>query len=189
MNENKLIQKIIIVVSVVVPVLVGVLMFSSYKIELEGDWVKSLPTFNAIINSLTSVLLVLGLVFIKKGQVDLHKKTMLGCFVLGTLFLISYVIYHAAIPSAIYGDVDGNGILSDMEKVSLGGWRGVYLVLLSSHIGLSIIVVPFVLLAFYFALADKLDKHRKLVKFTWPIWFYVSVTGVLVYLMISPYYA
>jgi putative membrane protein len=88
----------------------------------------------------------------------------------------------------IYGDIDSNGTLSSEELLAVGAFRTIYIGLLLSHIGLSVVVVPLVLLAFYFALNDQIDRHKRIVKFTWPIWFYVSVTGVLVYLMIKPFY-
>jgi putative membrane protein len=113
---------------------------------------------------------------------------MLVAFALGIIFLISYVIYHAAAPSTMYGDINGDGILSDAEMALLGSSRTVYLVILLSHIVLATIVVPFVLLAIYYGLADKVQKHRRIVRYTYPIWLYVSISGVVVYLMISRYY-
>ena len=113
---------------------------------------------------------------------------MLVAFVLGALFLVSYVIYHASAESTVFGDLNGNGVLEDAEAAVLGNSRTVYLTILISHIILAAIVVPFVLLSLYFALNEKIAKHRKIVKFAYPIWLYVSVTGVIVYMMISPYY-
>ena len=107
-------------------------------------------------------------------MIKYHRISMMSAFVLGSLFLVSYVIYHSMADSTTFGGE---------------GWiRPVYYFLLLSHILLAIVVVPFVLFAFYFALTDKIEKHKKIVKYTFPIWLYVSVTGVLVYLMISPYY-
>ena len=143
---------------------------------------------NAVINSLTAVLLIAALIAIKKKNIRLHRTLMLSALVLGTLFLVSYVIYHASTTSTVFGDVDHDGVLSSAEKAELGSMRGIYLFTLLSHIGLSIVVVPFVLLAFYYALSNQISRHQKIVKYTFPVWLYVSITGVLVYLMISPYY-
>lgn len=113
---------------------------------------------------------------------------MSSAFVLGSLFLISYIIYHATIDSTVFGDINGDGIVSEDELAEIGMLRRVYLFVLLSHILLSIVVVPFVLFAFYYSLTDKIEKHKKVVKFTFPIWLYVSITGVIAYLFISPYY-
>lgn len=189
LESNKTYLLVIKIVSVAIPVVVAVLLFAPFNLSL-GDqaWVRLLPTVNALINSAAAILLLTALVAIKKKNIKLHRNLMLSALVLGTLFLVSYVIYHASTTSTVFGDLNHDGVLSDVEKQELGGMRGVYLFILLSHIGLSIVVVPFVLLAFYFALTNQIQKHQKIVKYTFPVWLYVSVTGVLVYLMISPYY-
>lgn len=186
--ENKGYTRLIIVLSVAIPLAVAVLLFAPQKFLEFGSWVKNLPALNAILNSLTTVLLIAAVVAIKKGNIMVHKSLMTTAFILGSLFLVSYVLYHSSVPSVKFGDIDGNGILSDQELAEVGGTRMFYLGVLLSHIGLSIVVVPFVLFAFYYSLTGKIEKHRKIVKFTFPIWLYVSVTGVLTYLLISPYY-
>ena len=153
-----------------------------------GEWVMVLPHINAIINSVTAILLIGAVISIKKGNIILHKNLMTAGLILGTVFLLSYVLYHSSAPSTIFGDVNQDGTLDDNERQALGNSRTVYLLLLLSHIGLSIVVVPFVLLAFFYALSAQIGKHKKIVKFTFPIWLYVSVTGVIVYLMIRGYY-
>jgi len=100
-----------------------------------------------------------------------------------------YIAYHMTSESAVFGDIDGNRILDDTEKVNIGFMRNVYLFILLSHILLSIIVIPLVLTSYVRALSERFDKHKKIAKITFPIWLYVAVTGVVVYLMISPYYA
>lgn len=184
---NKKVYWLIILLSVAVPVLVAFLLFYDGKTGF-GSWVKVLPHLNAAFNSTTSVALILGLIFIRRKQVERHRLMMSISFLLGALFLLSYVTYHSSMPSTIFGDINGDKVLDEVERASLGGMRTVYVSLLLSHIILSVVVLPFVLFAFYYALTDKIEKHKRLVKYTWPIWFYVSVSGVLVYLMISPYY-
>ncbi|MBK6263724.1 DUF420 domain-containing protein [Marivirga sp. S37H4] len=177
------------ILSIVIPVVVAVLIFAPQKIEGAGDWVYLLPHLNATFNSVTSIVLILGLVFILRKNIQAHRLMMSIAFTLGSLFLVSYVIYHATADSTVFGDLNGNGVLDEVEKTQeLMSLRSIYIVVLLSHIILAAIVVPFVLFAFYFALTDKIDKHRKIVKYTFPIWLYVSITGVVVYLMISPYY-
>lgn len=188
-SANKGNLRIILIVSVIVPVAVGILLFSPEKFTVnDQSWIRSLPTANALINSTTAVLLLIALWAIRLRKVELHKNLMTAAFVLGTFFLLSYITYHASASSTVFGDIDQNGLLSPQEEEAVSSIRGVYLFTLLSHIALSIVVVPFVLFAFYYSLSGQLDKHRKLVKFTFPIWLYVSISGVLVYLMISPYY-
>lgn len=179
---------IIGILSVVIPLAVAVLLFTPSKLQVEGGWVDFLPHLNGVINSATSVALIAGLIFIKQKKIQYHRSAMLVAFVLGALFLVSYVVYHASADSTVFGDLNGNGELEDVEAAELGNSRTIYLIILISHIILAAVVVPFVLLSLYFAMSDKIEKHKKIVKFSYPIWLYVSVTGVIVYLMISPYY-
>lgn len=186
-QSNSKNNNLIIVISVAIPLAVAVLMILPQKINA-GSWVYFLPDLNAVINSLTSILLIMALITIKKGNVAVHRTLMTSALVLGAFFLVSYVIYHASAPSVKYGDLNGDGQLTEAELAEIAGSRGIYLFFLLTHILLSITVVPFVLFAFYFALSGKIERHKKLVKFTFPIWLYVSVTGVIVYMMINPYY-
>ena len=185
---NRTTIRTIALVSILIPIAVAVLIFLPQKENFLGEWVRSIPAFNAIINSLTAILLVSAVVAIKRGNIELHKKLMMSAFVLGAMFLVAYIMYHLTVPSVKFGDVNGDGNLSDAEILQAGNIRYFYYFILLSHILLSIVVVPLVLFAFYFSLTDKIDKHKKIVKFTFPIWLYVSVTGVLTYLLISPYY-
>lgn len=178
----------ILLVSVLIPLAVAFLIFMPSKIDVFGNWVKLLPTINAIINSCTALFLVFAVILVKKGNIQAHRFFMSAAFVLGAIFLVSYIIYHASVDSTVYGDVNGDGILSSDEELLLGNSRTFYLFVLLSHILLSIVVVPFVLLAFYYSLTNKIEKHKRIVKFTFPIWLYVSVTGVLTFFLISPYY-
>ncbi|MCC5920504.1 MAG: DUF420 domain-containing protein [Cyclobacteriaceae bacterium] len=188
-KPSSTLKNVIIVLSIAIPVVVAVLLFSPSKITNAGSWIYFLPHFNAIINSLTSVMLIAGAyVIIKNKDIELHRTFMSTSFILGALFLVSYVIYHAGAESTKFGDLDGDGIVSSDELAQVGIWRSIYLGILLFHILLAVVVVPFVLFAFYYALSNQIEKHRKVVKFTYPIWLVVSVTGVIVYFMISPYY-
>ncbi len=180
-------KSFVIGTSIVVPLVVAVLIFTPQKLSL-GEWVQLLPTLNAVLNSSTAMLLLLALVMVKRGNITLHRTFMTTGLILGALFLVSYVIYHASSPSVKFGDLNGDGLLSAEELAAVGSQRGIYVFVLLSHILLSIVVLPLVLFAFYFAWSNKIDRHKKLVKWTFPIWFYVSITGVVVYLMINPYY-
>ncbi|MBS1752618.1 MAG: DUF420 domain-containing protein [Ferruginibacter sp.] len=143
---------------------------------------------NAIINSIVAVLLLAGLIAVKQKKYQLHKKIMLSAILLSVLFLISYIAHHLLAGDAKFGDINHDGILSIDEKVLAGKIRLVYYLILFTHIPLAAIILPFILFTAYRALTGEFDKHKKLVRITWPVWFYVAVSGVVVYLMISPYY-
>lgn len=184
----KKIQNIILFFSVVIPLTVALLLFIPGKLSVTGDWNLYLPHINGSINTITSLVLLFGFIMIKRENRELHKKAMITAFFLGVLFLISYILYHSTTSSTIFGDVNHDGILDQDETSLIGSARSIYLLILLSHILLAIVVVPLVLFAYYFALTDRLDKHKRIVRFTLPIWLYVSVSGVVVYLLIRPYY-
>jgi len=174
-NNSNIIKRLFIIISLLIPMVIAVLIFLPKGETNEiKPWIFSLPFYNAIINTLTAIFLITGFYFIKNGNVVNHKRCMISAFVLGCMFLIFYVLYHSNAPSTKFG---GEGII-----------RYVYFSLLISHILLAFIVVPLVLFAIYFAVFQKIEKHKKIVKFTFPVWLYVSISGVIVYLMISPYY-
>lgn len=187
-KNEKTILRTIIAVSVVVPVLVGILIFSPIKLSLPIGLVMYLPMVNAIINSITAVLLILALLAIRKQNILRHRQMMLAAMGLGALFLVFYVIYHASVPSALYGDINGDGVRDATESAAIGKGLYAYLALLLTHIVFAAVVLPFVLMAAFFGLQDKLALHRKVVKWAYPMWLFVSISGVLVYIMIKPYY-
>lgn len=186
-NESKNLV-LITVLSVVVPLLVAILLFMPTKLSIEGTWINYLPHINGLLNTATAVALIAGFLAIKKEYVSYHRIAMTIAFILGILFLVSYVVYHSGAESTLFGDINHDGILSEAERAEIGNTRYTYLFILISHIILATIVVPFVLLAIYYGYAGLWTKHKKIVKFTLPIWFYVSVSGVIVYLMIRQYY-
>jgi putative membrane protein len=147
-----------------------------------------LPLLNAILNGSCSVLLLTSLYFIRQRNIVMHKRLNIAAFCLSSLFLVSYILFHYLAPETKYGDIDGDGTLSASEVAASGGIRYVYYVILISHIILAAGVLPLILLSFYRGLQMQVEKHRKLVRWAFPIWLYVTVTGVIVYLMISPFY-
>ena len=143
---------------------------------------------NAIINSVIAVLLLLALIAVKNGKYLLHKRIMLTALILSVVFLISYITHHLLAGEAVYGDADHDGVLSDAERLAVSGSRGVYLIILLSHIFLAGIILPFILFTAYRALIAEYPRHKKLARITWPLWLYVAITGPLVYWLIHPYY-
>ena len=180
----------IILVSIVIPIAVAILFTVKLKdFGIEVEPLSFLPPIYASINGLTALLLVMGVMAIKNGNKKVHERFMTMAIACSVVFLVMYVAYHMTADSTVYGDVDGNKILDVTEKANAGSIRYVYLFILLSHIALSIVIIPLVLITYVRALAAQFDKHRKLAKITFPLWLYVAVTGVVVYLMISPYYA
>ncbi len=173
--KEKNVFRLVMTLSVVV-FLVVIILDSKIlpRPEPMPEFARSLPMLNAFINGTCSILLLLSLQAIKRKNVARHKQLNLLTFVLSSLFLISYVTYHW---------------LSDETKFPADNpMRPVYWTILISHIILAAAVLPMVLVSFWYGLTNQVQKHRKLVRFTFPIWLYVTVTGVIVYLMISPYY-
>lgn len=180
----------IVLVSIVIPVVVAILFSVKLKdFGIEVEPLSFLPPIYASINGLTALLLVMGVLSIKNGNQKLHERFMTTAIACSVVFLVMYVAYHMTADSAVYGDIDGNRILDATEKTNAGPMRYAYLFILLSHILLSIIIIPLVLITYVRALASRFDKHRKIAKITFPLWLYVAITGVVVYLMISPYYA
>lgn len=156
------------------------------KINLSFD-VHIFAKINAIINGTVAVLLVAGLLLAKQRNFELHKKVMMLAMVLSVLFLVSYICHHLLAGETMYGETDGIAGLSDAEKGAASN-RTIYLLILLTHIPLAGLALPFILFAAYRALTGEYEQHKKLVRIVWPVWFYVAITGVIVYLMISPYY-
>lgn len=168
--EIKRAKKLILFASILIPVVVS----SLFRVKIKGVDLSFLPAIYATINGITAVLLVIALIAIKKKNQSLHIALMKTNFILSCVFLLLYIAYHITAESTPYG---GEGYL-----------RWIYFFVLITHILLSTIIVPFVLYTFLYAWIGDFKKHKKLARIVWPIWFYVAVSGVVVYLMISPYY-
>ena len=164
-----------LIYSVSAVVFIAVVILSRVKLDLDlGFNVHVFATANAVLNSLVSVLLVAGLMAVKKGKYLLHRNLMFAAMALSVLFLLSYIAHHLLADSTPFG---GEGMI-----------RYIYYFILITHIFLAAVILPFILFTAYRGLTAEWPLHRRLAKITWPIWFYVSVTGVVVYLLISPYY-
>jgi putative membrane protein len=163
--------KLIVALSIIIPIVVAAL----FRIKIPGYDFSFLPPIYATINGVTAVLLIVAVRAIKNKNRAQHELLMKICIGLSATFLVLYVIYHMFSDSTKFG---GEGII-----------KGIYYFILISHILLSVVVIPFVLLTFSRALAGNFERHKALAKFTFPIWLYVAITGVVVYVMISPYYS
>ncbi len=187
-KNDKQAKKLIWIVSIVV--FAAIAFLSQFKLKLHlGFDVHVFALINAIINSTVTLLLILGLITAKQKKFELHKKIMLTAILLSVLFLLSYICHHLFAGETKFGDLNHDGILSPDEKVAAGNARIFYYIILATHIPAASIILPFALFTAYRALIGEYDEHKKLVRITWPLWLYVAVTGVIVYVMISPYYS
>ena len=185
-NDRKA-KLLIWIVSIVV--FAAVAFLSKFKLNISlGFNPHIFATANAVINTMVALLLLAGLTAVKQKKYQLHKTIMLTAIVLSVLFLVSYIGHHLLAGDTRYGDTNHDGIVSDAEKLQAGGLRTFYYLLLITHIPLAAIILPFILFTAYRALIGEYEQHKKLVRVTWPVWFYVAISGVIVYLMISPYY-
>ncbi len=193
MEDNTLekkFSKFIIAVSIVIPIVVAVLFAVKLKdFGINVEPLSFLPPIYATTNGITAVVLVWAVLAIKNGKQKLHERLMTFAIALSVAFLVMYVAYHMTSDSTKFGDANHDGILDAVEGAKVGSLRLVYFIILITHILLSIVIIPLVLITYVRALAQRFDRHRKIAKITFPLWLYVAVTGVVVYLMISPYYA
>lgn len=186
-KNDKKARTIIFIFSAIVFIAISAL--GKYKMNVDLGFDEHIfAKINAAINSIVTCLLLAGLYAAKNRFLVIHKNIMLTAMALSILFLISYICHHLFAGEARFGDLNHDGILSPDEKIQAGGLRYFYYVLLSTHILLAGIVLPFILFTAYRALINENDAHRKLAKITWPMWLYVAVTGPVVYFMISKYY-
>lgn len=169
-KSRRTIRYFIIAVSVIIPLVVAVL----FKVKIDGFDFTFLPAIYATINGLTGILLVAAVIAIKKGNRTLHEALIKLCMIFSAAFLVMYVVYHMTSESTAFG---GEGSI-----------RYVYFIILITHILLSIVIVPLILFSYMRAWFGEYEQHKALVKYTFPLWLYVAISGVIVYIMISPYY-
>ena len=169
-SDSKKYNKWIVVLSIAIPLVVAVL----FGVKIDYELPLFLPPIYATINGFTAILLIVAVWAIKNGNKRLHERLMKLAIIFSAIFLIFYVAYHMTSDSTKFG---GEGLI-----------KTVYFIILISHIILSIVVIPFVLITFVRGITNDLKKHKKIAKYTFPLWLYVAISGVLVYLMISPYY-
>ncbi len=162
----------IIAVSAAATLFLAWLVYYHQPVDVAGTELRFLPALNATLNGLCTLFLLAGFSFIRSGKITAHRNSMFGAFVVSSLFLVSYILNHA-----LHGD---------MRFAGTGHWLRVgYFTLLISHIGLSVVALPMILITFFLSLTGRFPAHRRLARWTFPIWLYVSVTGVVVYAMLA----
>lgn len=186
-KNDKKAKALILVLSFVV--FAAVVLLGQVKLDVHPSFdVHIFAAINAFLNSVIAVLLIAALVAVKNKKYVLHKNIMMMALVLSVIFLLSYITHHLLAGEALYGDANLDGVLTDEEKAAVAGSRGIYLIILLSHIFLAAIILPFILFTAYRGLTAEFPLHKKIAKYTWPLWLYVAITGPVVYWMIHPYY-
>lgn len=186
-NDSKA-RILIFTVSAIVFIAVLILSRVQWKLDLPFD-VHIFALLNAIINSLVAFLLVAALVSVKKGNYLLHRNLMITALILSVLFLLSYIAHHLLAGDTKFGDVNHDNVVDQAEKAAAGSKRTLYYIILITHIPLAGLILPLILFTAYRGLTGEYIRHKKLARITWPLWFYVAITGVLVYYFIHPYYS
>jgi len=170
-KEEKKYNKLIVVLSIIIPLIVTIL----FRVKIPNvEPLMFLPPIYATINAITAVILITAFIAVKNKKITLHKRLMTLAIILSALFLIMYVAYHMTSDSTKFG---GEGTI-----------KYVYYFILITHVLLSIIIIPFVLITYVRAITNNIERHKKIARITFPLWLYVAITGVLVYILISPYY-
>lgn len=170
MVSEKTYNKLVIVLSILIPLIVAVL----FRVKIDVELPIFLPPIYATINALTAIILVVAVWAVKNKKVKLHEKLMTVAIMLSALFLLMYVAYHMTSESTKFG---GEGAI-----------RTFYFIVLISHIVLSVAVIPFVLITFVKGITNNIEKHKRIARITFPLWLYVAISGVIVFVLISPYY-
>lgn len=186
-KNDKKAKRFIWIFSIILFIAISVLDRITLPIQLNFD-AHIFALLSAMVNSIVTILLLLALWQIKQKNIPKHRNIMLFAMGMSVLFLVFYIAHHLFTGETKYGDLNHDGILSLDEKTIAGNLRYIYYFIIGTHILLAGAVMPFVLFSAYRALVGEYDKHKKLVRFTYPIWLYVAITGVIVYIMISPFY-
>ena len=172
-TENRFAIGVLIGISAAASAFLIWLLYAHHASAEYASTLTFLPALNSVLNACSAICLIVGFMYIKRRNMQAHKRAMMTAFLFSTLFLVSYITHHA-----LHGDT---------RFPALGTIRGIYLSILASHIILSVVALPLVLITFFFSLTGRFRSHRKIAKFTFPIWLYVSVTGVIVFALLSTY--
>lgn len=185
LDIEKKYKPIIIGVSIVIPLVVAAL----FSVKIKGYDFSFLPPIYSSINALVAVVLISAVVAVKKGNKKLHRQLIRWAILGSLLFLVMYIMYHATSGDTKYGDLNHNGQLEDSERALLGYDALIYYFILITHILLSVAIIPLILLTYLKGWSNNLVAHKKIAKYTFPLWLYVAVTGPVIYLMIKRFYS
>lgn len=186
--EGRKMKFIAWILTAVVLVLVGLMRRPELKLSQFADTFSFLPPVHATLNTIVAMALIIAVMAIKAKKVVLHKRAIGVAMMASVLFLLCYVAYHFTTMETLYGDFDGNGEVDDIELARVGIMRGVYLLVLISHIVLAGLSLPFILFTWIYGMTNQFAKHRKMAKWVFPVWLYVAITGPVCYFMLKPFY-
>ena len=175
------------VITVVVLALTGMMNNPKFKIHTTID-LSFLPPFHSTLNALAGVALIFALYFIKNKNRKAHQNMIYTAMILSGMFLVSYVLYHFTNESVKYGDANFDGVVDATELAAVGSTRTIYLILLVTHVILAGLTLPFILLTFNRAYTNQFDRHKKMARWVYPFWLYVTISGPICYLMLRPFY-
>ena len=186
---GKTLDKYAIALTIIVLIAVPCMHFMPKPLAGElPAWIRALPFANAVLNSLATVCLLLSLYFIKNKNVANHQRMNISAMALSALFLVLYIIYHTFSDPTRFGDIDHSGLVDATEKAAVATSRVIYLIILNTHILAAAVIFPFILFTFIRGYTMQVEAHKKLARFTYPLWLYVTITGPLCYLLLMPYY-
>lgn len=186
---GKTLDKYAIALTIIVLIAVPCMHFLPKPLAAElPRWIRSLPAINALLNTLATLSLLLSLYFIKRKDIANHQRMNITAMVLSALFLVLYIIYHTFSDPTRFGDIDHSGLVDATEKAAAATSRIVYLTILNTHILAAALIFPFILFTFIRGYTMQVEKHRKLARFTYPLWLYVTITGPICYILLMPYY-
>lgn len=187
--EGRKLKMVAWVLTAVVLILVGLMRRPELKFALpDGVDLGMLPAVNAFLNSVVACCLVVAVMAIKSKQILMHRRAIHVAMVTSVLFLLCYVAYHFTTLETRFGDLDKDGVVSDIEIARVGVMRGVYMMILVSHIVLAGVSLPFILFTWIYGITNQFAKHRRMARWVFPVWLYVAVTGPVCYFMLRPYY-
>ncbi|TKC07534.1 DUF420 domain-containing protein [Pedobacter frigoris] len=186
MNDKFFLRLIWIVTAVVLLVVIALKLVPPP--QTRPSFIYILPHLIGGINATCSILLIVSLIFIKNKNIQAHKVTNVITFILSAIFLVFYIVFHLYEKDTKFGDIDHNNIVDAAELAAVGATRYIYFFILATHIILAVVVLPLILISFLRGFSMEVERHKKIVRWAYPVWLYVAVTGVVVYLMISPYY-
>lgn len=187
-KNDKKAKQLIWIFSIVV--FIAVVLLSNIKLNVNlGFDIHVFAKANAYINATIAFLLLAALLSVKNRKYRQHKGLMMAALVLSILFLVSYIAHHLLAGEAKFGDANHDGMVDSAETLAVGSIRYIYYIILATHIFLAAVILPFILFTAYRAMIAEYPAHKKLARYTWPLWFYVAVTGPVIYYFISPYYS
>jgi len=175
------------ILSIAIPFSMSIVLFTAPIFEGNQNVIQHFPTFKAVLNALILVLLITGTILIKLQKTLWHRRTMLSCLFLTVIFFVSYITYYLYQDLSFFADENGDRVISAIEKAKVSNFRILHFVLFVTHILSGVFLVPLILLSYYFTLSGQIGRHKKSIRWTVPLWLYVTISYLVLYWMMNPY--